>query len=124
MSTLSLNDEPLRKETVVSTFTMPTTKTTSTTSSTSARTTTTTNPPSTTKYIPNYWDLLMNRYGLKEGLVEEDSSLPKQPKDAGENVHMYSLNSVDPACILSSRCCAIPYMQPPRRSAAACRNIV
>lgn len=64
----------------ITTFTI----TTTTTASTSSTGTTSTTPPSTTKYVPNFWDLLMNRYGLKTEGVEEGSSLPQQPNKAGE----------------------------------------
>lgn len=64
----------------ITTFTI----TTTTTANTSSTGTTSTTPPSTTKYVPNFWDLLMNRYGLKTEGVEEGSSLPQQPNKAGE----------------------------------------
>lgn len=64
----------------ITTFTI----TTTTTASTSSTGTTSTTPPSTTKYVPNFWDLLMNRYGLNTEGVEEGSSLPQQPNKAGE----------------------------------------
>lgn len=57
---------------------------TTTTASSSSTSTTSTTPPSTTEYVPNYWDLLMNRYGLKTEGIEEGSSLPNQLRKAGE----------------------------------------